>query len=92
MIVNGKRALAYIVRVDEVKPLEGYDRVEYARTNGWCCVVEKDEVNPEYQYKTKIYTKTDARQNNVQLACKELNGTIVAPGEIFSFCDSWSKG
>ena len=41
-----------------------------------------------YQYKTKIYTKTDARQNNVQLACKELNGTIVAPGEIFSFCDT----
>lgn len=46
MIVNGKRALAYIVRVDEVKPLEGYDRVEYARTNGWWCVVEKDEVKP----------------------------------------------
>ena len=41
-----------------------------------------------YQYKTKIYTKTDARQNNVQLACKELNGTIVAPGEILSFCDT----
>jgi hypothetical protein len=35
MIINDKRALAYIVAIDEIKPIEGYDRVEYARTNGW---------------------------------------------------------
>lgn len=46
MIVNGKRALAYIVQVDEVKPLDGYDRVEYARTNGWWCIIGKDEMKP----------------------------------------------
>lgn len=28
MLVNGQRALAYIVNVDDVKPLEGYDKVE----------------------------------------------------------------
>lgn len=33
--------MAYIVRVDEIKPIEGYDRVEYARTNGWWVVVGK---------------------------------------------------
>lgn len=41
MIINGKRALAYVVTIDEIKPIEGYDRVEYARTNGWWCIVSK---------------------------------------------------
>ena len=41
MLINGERALAYVVRVDEIKPIEGYDRVEYARTNGWWVVVGK---------------------------------------------------
>lgn len=35
MLINGKRALAYIVTVDEVRPIPGYDRVEHTRTNGW---------------------------------------------------------
>ena len=39
-------------------------------------------------FKTTIYTKTDARQNNVKLTCSELNGTLVEPGMIFSFCDT----
>ena len=41
-----------------------------------------------FMYKTTIYTKTDERQNNVKLACKQLNGVIVAPKETFSFCDT----
>lgn len=41
-----------------------------------------------FLYKTKIYTKTEARQNNVQLACNQLNNTIVSPGNTFSFCDT----
>ena len=35
MLINGKRALAYIVTIDEIKPIPNYDRVEHARTNGW---------------------------------------------------------
>ena len=41
MIVDGKRELAYVVTIDEIKPIEGYDRVEYARTNGWWCIISK---------------------------------------------------
>ena len=41
MLVNGERALAYVVNIDEIQPLEGYDRVEYARTNGWWCIIGK---------------------------------------------------
>lgn len=41
MIINDKRALAYVVTVDEIKPIDGYDRVEYARTNGWWVIIGK---------------------------------------------------
>ena len=43
MIINNKRALAYVVTVDEIKPIEGYDRVEYARTNGWWVIIGKQD-------------------------------------------------
>lgn len=36
-------------------------------------------------YTTTIYTKTDERQNNVRIACSELNRTTVQAGETFSF-------
>ena len=45
MIINDKRALAYISTVTNVRPLEGYDRVEYSQVNGgWWCITKKDEV------------------------------------------------
>lgn len=43
MLINGERALAYVVAIDEIKPIEGYDRVEYARTNGWWVVISKND-------------------------------------------------
>lgn len=43
MIINNKRALAYVVTIDEIKPIEGYDRVEYARTNGWWVIIGKND-------------------------------------------------
>ncbi len=43
MLINGERALAYVVTIDELRPIEGYDRVEYARTNGWWVVVSKND-------------------------------------------------
>ena len=43
MIINDKRALAYVVAIDEIKSIEGYDRVEYARTNGWWVIISKND-------------------------------------------------
>ena len=48
-------------------------------------------------YTTKIYSKDSARQNNISITCKTLNGTIVKNGATFSFCNtlgpsSTSKG
>lgn len=39
---KGERELAYIVTVDAVEPIEGYDRIALATVNGWHCVVGKE--------------------------------------------------
>ena len=45
MLIDGKRALAYIVTIDEIRHIPNYDRVEHARTGGWWCVVHKGDFN-----------------------------------------------
>ena len=40
---NGQRELAYIVAIDEIRPIPNYDRVEHARVGGWWIIVKKDE-------------------------------------------------
>lgn len=48
MIINDKRALAYTAKIEEVKEIPGYDRVEHARVGaGWWCIVSKaDDFKP----------------------------------------------
>lgn len=45
MLVNGERALAYPVQIEEIKPIPNYDRVEHARTGGWWVIVQKGQFN-----------------------------------------------
>ncbi len=40
---DGIRELAYVVAIDELRPIEGYDRVEHARVGGWWIIVRKDQ-------------------------------------------------
>lgn len=40
---NNERELAYVVIIDAVTPIEGYDRVELAHVGGWTIVVGKNE-------------------------------------------------
>lgn len=40
---KGERELAYVVLIDEIMPIEGYDRVELARVGGWWCIVQKGQ-------------------------------------------------
>ena len=37
------RELAYVVTIDDITPIEGYDRVELAHVSGWTIVVGKGE-------------------------------------------------
>ena len=39
---QGQRELAYVVSIDEIKPIPGYDRVEHARVGGWWIIISKD--------------------------------------------------
>lgn len=43
MIINGERALAYPVEIEEIKPIPNYDRVEHARVSGWWVIVQKNQ-------------------------------------------------
>ena len=42
---TGTRQLAYVVTIDNITPIEGYDRVELAHIMGWTVVVGKGEFN-----------------------------------------------
>ena len=55
---TNQRELAYIVKIDEIRPIENYDRVEYARVGGWWVIIKKD------QFKVgdlAIYIEVDAK-------------------------------
>ena len=43
---KNERELAYVVRVDDVKPIEGRDRVECAVVGGWTIMVRKGQFHP----------------------------------------------
>lgn len=97
MIINDKRALAYVVTVDEIKPIEGYDRVEYARTNGWWVIISK---NDDIKVGDKcVYFEVDSKVNanderfaflekrnykiKTQKMCKAISQGLLMPLSLF---------
>ena len=40
---NSERELAYVVIIDGIEPIPGYDRVEHAIVGGWRIIVQKDQ-------------------------------------------------
>ena len=102
---DGARELAYIVTIDEIRPIEGYDRVEHARVGGWWVVVKKD------QFKvgdSAIYIEVDARvpaeepfmflepkkfKIKTQKMCKVLSqGLLMAPADFGWKPDTFEVG
>lgn len=93
---KGQRELAYGVKVEEIKPLEGYDRVEYARIgSGWWCVVKKDDfkvgdIAVYFEIDSKLPEKPEfefcARYNyrvKTQKLCKVLSqGLLMHPRDL----------
>ena len=43
---KNERELAYVVRVDDIKPIEGRDRVECAVVGGWTIMVRRGQFHP----------------------------------------------
>ena len=42
---NGERELCYVVKVDDIQPIQGRDKVECAVIGGWTCMVRKGQFN-----------------------------------------------
>lgn len=97
MIINDKRALAYVVTIDEIKPIEGYDRVEYARTNGWWVIISKNdnlqvgdkcvyfEVDSKVNEKDERFAFLEKRHYKIktQKMCKVISQGLLMPISLF---------
>ena len=55
---NSERELAYVVIIDGIEPIPGYDRVEHAIVGGWRVIVQKDQFKPG---DPAIYFEIDSR-------------------------------
>ena len=60
---KNERELAYVVTVDNITPIEGYDRVELAHVSGWTIVVGKGEFKPG---DPAIYFEIDSKLPEVE--------------------------
>lgn len=57
------RELAYVVKIDDITPIPGYDRVELAHVGGWTIVVGKGEFTPG---DPAIYFEIDSKLPEVE--------------------------
>lgn len=57
------RELAYVVTIDDITPIEGYDRVELAHVGGWTIVVGKGEF---HKGDPAIYFEIDSKLPEVE--------------------------
>lgn len=97
MIINDKRALAYVVTIDEIKPIDGYDRVEYARTNGWWVIIGKAdnlhvgdkcvyfEVDSKVNSEDERFAFLEKRNYKIktQRMCKVISQGLLMPLSVF---------
>ena len=96
-----ERELAYVVKVDEIRPIEGADRVEIAIVNGWHIMVRKDQFKPgDLAVYFEIDSKVPAEEPFMFLEPKHFKiktqkyfkGTVISQGLLMSFEDfGWEK-
>lgn len=96
-----ERELAYVVKVDEIRPIEGADRVEVAIVNGWHIMVRKDQFKPgDLAIYFEIDSKVPAEEPFMFLEPKHFKiktqkyfkGTVISQGLLMSFEDfGWEK-
>lgn len=93
---EGQRELAYIVKIDEIKPIEGADKVEVAVVNGWHIMVRKGQFVPG---DLAVYLEIDSQvpekepfmflsQKHFKIKTqKYFKGTVISQGLLMSFED-----
>ena len=98
---NGERELAYVVLVDGIEELPGYDRVESAIIGGWRCIVPKGqfkvgdpgiyfEIDSKVPADNPAFSFLEKRNYKIktQKMCKSLSQGLLMHAEDFG----WKNG
>ena len=99
---TNERKLAYVARVIEIVPIEGADRVEVAKIQGWTCMVAKGafqvgDLGVFFEADSKVPEKEpflfmEKRHYKVKVQ-KFFKGTVISDGLLMSFADfGWKDG
>ena len=93
---TNERELAYVARVTEIVPIEGADRVEVAKIQGWTCMVAKGafqvgDLGVFFEADSKVPEKEpflfmEKRHYKVKVQ-KFFKGTVISDGLLMSFAD-----
>lgn len=96
MLINGQRELAYVAKVTEILPIEGADRVEIAKINGWTCMVGKGtfkvgDLGVFFEADSKVpatenFAFMEKRDYKVKVQ-KFFKGTVISDGLLMPFAD-----
>ena len=93
---QGVRELAYVVKIDNILPIEGADRVELACVGGWRIMVKKNQFKAgDYAIYFEIDSKVPEEEPFMFLAPKHFKvktqkyfkGTVLSQGLLMSFDD-----
>ena len=93
---QGIRELAYVVKIDNILPIEGADRVELAYVGGWRIMVKKNQFKiGDYAVYFEIDSKVPEKEPFMFLAPKHFKvktqkyfkGTVLSQGLLMSFDD-----
>lgn len=91
-----QRELAYVVKIDNILPIEGAERVEQAIVGGWHVMVRKNQFKiGDYAIYFEIDSKVPQREPYMFLADKHFKiktqkyfkGTVISQGLLMSFDD-----
>lgn len=96
-----QRELAYVVKIDNILPIEGADRVEQAVVGGWHIMVRKGQFNVgDKAVYFEIDSKVPQREPYMFLADKHFKiktqkyfkGTVISQGLLMAFEDfNWAE-
>ena len=96
MLVNGQRELAYVAKVTQILPIEGADRVEIAKINGWTCMVGKGQFKEGdlgvfFEADSRVpatenFAFMQKRDYKVKVQ-KFFKGTVISDGLLMPFAD-----
>ena len=101
---NQERELAYVVLIDGIEPIPGYDRVEHAIVGGWRVIVQKDqfkvgdpaiyfEIDSRVPSDKECFAFLEKRHYKVKTLkmCKTLSQGLLMHANDFGWTNYWDE-